>query len=78
VEERLERLQAAHEIVVSDPEILSGTPVIRGTRVPVYNVAASVASGISVERILAAYPSLSERYIKPILFGSMSGLSLEE
>lgn len=58
VEERLERLQAAQEIVVSDPEILSGTPVIRGTRVPVYDVAASVTAGIPVERILSAYPSL--------------------
>ena len=64
MEERLERLQAAHEIVVSDPEILSGTPVIRGTRVPVYNVAASVASGISVERILAAYPSLKRKQVE--------------
>jgi hypothetical protein len=30
VEERLERLRAARDLVVTDPEILSGTPVIRG------------------------------------------------
>jgi len=64
VEERLERLQAAQEIVVSDPEILSGTPVIRGTRVPVYDVAASVSSGIPVDRILAAYPSLKRKQVE--------------
>ncbi len=64
VEERLERLQAAQDIVVSDPEILSGTPVIRGTRVPVYDVAASVASGIPVERILSAYPSLKRKQVE--------------
>lgn len=63
-EERLQHLQAAQEIVVSDPEILSGTPVIRGTRVPVYDVAASVTSGISVDRILAAYPSLKRRQVE--------------
>jgi uncharacterized protein (DUF433 family) len=64
VEERLERLQAAQGIVVSDPEILSGTPVIRGTRVPVYDVAASVVAGIPMERILAAYPSLKRKQVE--------------
>jgi uncharacterized protein (DUF433 family) len=47
-----------------DPKILSGTPVIRGTRVPVYNVAASVASGIPMERILSAYPGLKRRQVE--------------
>ena len=40
--ERMERLAAAREAVVSDPEILGGIPVLRGTRVPVYDVASSV------------------------------------
>ena len=58
VDERLSRLQTARSMVISDPEILSGTPVIRGTRVPVYEVAASVAAGVSVDEILQGYPSL--------------------
>lgn len=56
--ERMERLAAARNLVVSDPEILGGTPVIRGTRVPVHDVAASAAAGVPAKRILAAYPSL--------------------
>ncbi len=56
--ERMERLLAAREAVVSDPELLGGTPVLRGTRVPVHDVAASVAAGLPMDRILAAYPSL--------------------
>lgn len=64
VEERLERLSAARDLVVTDPEILSGTPVIRGTRVPVYDVAASVAAGIPVERILSSYPSLQREQVE--------------
>lgn len=64
VEESLERLQAARAMVVSDPEILSGTPVIRGTRVPVYDVAASVASGIPIDQILSAYPSLQREHVE--------------
>lgn len=64
VKERLGRLHAAQDIVVMDPEILSGTPVICGTRVPVYDVAASVAAGIPVERILSSYPSLKRKQIE--------------
>lgn len=56
--ERMERLRAARDAVVSDPEVLGGTPVLRGTRVPVHDVAASVAAGLPMDRILAAYPSL--------------------
>jgi uncharacterized protein (DUF433 family) len=43
---------------VSDPEVLGGAPVIRGTRVPVHDVAASIAASAPIERVLAAYPSL--------------------
>lgn len=48
----------AREIVVSDPDVLGGAPVMRGMRVPVYDVAASVAAALPIDRILAAYPSL--------------------
>ncbi len=51
-------------MVVEDPEILSGTPVIKGTRVPVHDVAASFEAGISIERILSAYPSLKEGQVE--------------
>ncbi|MBJ7410389.1 MAG: DUF433 domain-containing protein [Phenylobacterium sp.] len=60
----LNQLAAARRLVVRSPEILSGTPVVRGTRVPVYDVAASVAKGLDPERIAAAYPSLSAKQIE--------------
>jgi len=56
--ERFGRLEKARAMVVTSPEVLGGTAVIRGTRVPVYDVAASVAAGLPMDRILAAYPSL--------------------
>lgn len=59
----LERLVAARNLVVSDPHVLGGTPVIRGTRIPVHDVAASVAAGIPTKRILDAYPALDKRKI---------------
>jgi uncharacterized protein (DUF433 family) len=60
----LERLAAARELVVSDPAVLGGTPVIRGTRIPVHDVAASVAVGIPTKRLLDAYPALDEEKIE--------------
>ena len=64
VEERLHKLQAARSMVVSDPEILNGMPVIRGTRVPVYDVAASVTAGTPAERLLSSYPSLKREQVE--------------
>ncbi|MEQ1956186.1 DUF433 domain-containing protein [Mesorhizobium sp. CN2-181] len=56
--ERLSDLSAARELVTTSQDILGGTPVIKGTRVPVYDVAASVSAGHTVERILEAYPGI--------------------
>jgi len=46
--------RAARAAVESAPEILGGALVLRGRRVPVYHVAASVETGIPLNRILAA------------------------
>lgn len=54
------RIKAALDLVIIDPEILSGTPVIRGTRVPVFDVIASLRKGIDEVSIRPAYPSLSD------------------
>ena len=60
----MDRLEEAREMVVEDPEILSGTPVIQCTRVPVHDVAASFEAGIPIDRILRSYPSLKERQVE--------------
>lgn len=64
VHQKLAELGKARALVVEDPEILSGTPVIRETRIPVYDVAASVAAGLPMNRILAAYPGLTAEMTK--------------
>jgi uncharacterized protein (DUF433 family) len=51
------------DAIVSDPEILDGMPVIKGTRVPVYDLAASAKAGIPQRRILAAYPTVKEHHL---------------
>ena len=63
-EGRHAKLAAAREMVAEDPDILEGTPVIRDTRIPVYDVAASVTAGLPRERIRSAYPGLDDRMIE--------------
>jgi uncharacterized protein (DUF433 family) len=59
-----DKLTRARAAVVEDPEILGGTPVIKGTRVPAHDIAASAAAGISYERIKTSYPSLTDEMIE--------------
>jgi uncharacterized protein (DUF433 family) len=54
-------------MVVEDPEILRGTPVVRGTRIPVHDVASLVDAGTPFQETLEIYPSLT-----PSLIGSAS------
>jgi uncharacterized protein (DUF433 family) len=62
--DRLARLSEARDLVVMDEDVLGGTPVIKGTRVPVYDIAASMDAGISMKRILSAYPGLDEKAVE--------------
>jgi uncharacterized protein (DUF433 family) len=64
VDKRLQRPNAARAQVSIDDQILGGTPIIRGTRVPVYDVARSIAAGYAMERILSSYPSLNREQVE--------------
>jgi uncharacterized protein (DUF433 family) len=59
-----ERLREAEAAVSRDAEVMGGADVLRGTRVPVHDVAASVGASEPVERIRDAYPSLTDRQIE--------------
>jgi uncharacterized protein (DUF433 family) len=47
------------DIVVRDPEILGGRPVFRGTRVPVEVLFENLEDGLTLDEIVASYPSLN-------------------
>jgi uncharacterized protein (DUF433 family) len=63
VESQLKQLARMEEMVVSDPEIMRGTPVFKGTRIPVDLVADMLAHGATAEEILEGYPTLSKEKI---------------
>lgn len=62
VEESMQRAQEvtnAHAFVTTDPEIMGGLPVFKGTRVPIDTVLASVDKGIDWQRLVDSYPFLT-------------------
>jgi uncharacterized protein (DUF433 family) len=64
VKQELARLRQAKQMVVSDPKVMQGTPVYRGTRIPIELVAEMVAQGTSIEEILEGYPALDREKIE--------------
>ena len=50
-------------LVVSDPEFLSGEPVFAGTRITIGTVLASIDAGIDLARIRASYPIVDDEHI---------------
>ena len=57
-------LRRARRLVVSDPEILGGDPVFRGTRVPVHLIAELVAQGSKPAELIEGYPRLTAEMIR--------------
>jgi len=55
----LRALRRARDLVVSDPDILGGDPVFRGTRVPVHLIATLLGQGSTETELLEAYPRLT-------------------
>ncbi len=53
--------------IVVDPKILTGKPIVRGTRISVELVVELLAAGWSHAQILASYPRLSEDDIRACL-----------
>ena len=55
------------EFIIVDPNICSGKPVIRGTRIMVKNILGMVAGGYAVEQTLTAYPELTREMVQAAL-----------
>ena len=52
-------MEDALETVVSvSPDVMSGTPVFRGTRVPVKNLLDYLAAGDSIDEFLEQFPTV--------------------
>jgi uncharacterized protein (DUF433 family) len=65
------------QIVVEDPDILGGTPVFAGTRVPVDSLLAHLKAGDTLDDFLEGFPSVrreqAEAFLDLALTASGSG-----
>jgi uncharacterized protein (DUF433 family) len=50
-------------LIVSDPAVMMGKPVVAGTRITVELIVEKLAAGESVEQLLKSYPRLSREAI---------------
>jgi len=56
---RARLVRRAEETIVEDPDVMGGTPVFKGTRVPAATVAASKRAGFGMDQLREAYPFLT-------------------
>ena len=61
-EEAVERLP-----ISIDPEVMSGTPVFEGTRVPVEVLLNNLAAGVSLDEFLVNFPTVSRDQVLAVL-----------
>jgi uncharacterized protein (DUF433 family) len=48
-------------LIISDPKVMVGKPIIRGTRITVEHILNEIANRLSIEQILAEYPHLTRQ-----------------
>ena len=69
------KLDELKGIIHSDPEIMGGTPVFKGTRVPLQNLIDSPEGGESIDEFIEGYPSVSrEQAVAVIEAGKLTML----
>ena len=75
----LEEEKVARLPIVSDPEILSGAPVFRGTRVPVAALLDNLAAGLALDEFLDNFPTVTrEQAIQVLEFSKDTITSLHK
>jgi uncharacterized protein (DUF433 family) len=63
----LDDVQMARLPITVDPEIMSGTPVFSGTRVPVAALPDNLAAGLTLDEFLDNFPTVSREQAVQLL-----------
>jgi uncharacterized protein (DUF433 family) len=61
------RAQELQGIIHADPEIMGGTPVFAGTRVPLQNLIDYLEGGESVDDFLEAFPTVKREQVIAVI-----------
>ena len=54
-------------VIVTDPQIMGGTPVFRGTRVPVQTLLDYLEAGDTITEFLKGFPTVTEAQVIAVL-----------
>lgn len=57
----------SHNMIISDPEVMMGKPVVRGTRITVESILEKLSCGETIEQILESHPHLTRESIQDSL-----------
>jgi uncharacterized protein (DUF433 family) len=55
------------DYITIDPELHHGDACIKGTRIPVATIAASLAAGMGADQIIGAFPQLTAEQIQAVV-----------
>ncbi|MBI2583725.1 MAG: DUF433 domain-containing protein [Candidatus Aenigmarchaeota archaeon] len=71
-------MERVSERIVTDPKILAGKPIIKGTRISVEFIMELLSSGMSVEEIVKEYPHLKREDVLAAIEYATRALRHEE
>ena len=55
------------DVITRDPEVMHGTPVFRGTRVPLQTLFDYIENGESLDDFLEGFPTVSREFAVQVL-----------
>lgn len=64
----------AKDLITTDPDILGGTPVFKGTRVPVKTLFEYLENDYSLEEFIECFPSVTREMARELLERSEEAL----
>ncbi len=64
--------------IISDPDIMLGKPIIKGTRITVELILRKMSEGMTIEELLEAYPHLKREDIFAVISYSADVIAKEE
>jgi uncharacterized protein (DUF433 family) len=62
------------QLIVSDPNVMMGKPIVAGTRITVELILEKLAAGETVEQLLEAHPRLTREAIQAALLFATEAL----
>lgn len=54
-------------LIIRDPQVMLGKPIVKGTRITVELIIRKLADGFTVQDILEGYPDLTEKQVRAAL-----------